>query len=190
MLCSLCPKPVPPALGPRARRCSTRRGSREEPGSGAGLDSSQCPLPAQVLFPAGSVVPEKVGSPPRPPASAAACALVPGRRIPSRGGVQRVPIAPRSRRPSPRSSGDPGCPYPPPTPKPPPREALASRGVAGDWEKRRGVHLAFHSFSADPPGSSTIRAWETLGQNETRVPRQPGRTIAIDRHGGSGRREE
>lgn len=68
MLCSLIPNPVPPALGPRARRCSVR-GSREEPDSGAGLDSSQCPLPAELLFPARSVFPpEREGTPPHLPA--------------------------------------------------------------------------------------------------------------------------
>lgn len=68
-MCSLSPNPVPQALGPRARRCSIRRCSREVPGSGAGLDSSECPLPAEVLFPARSVFPpERVGSPLRPPA--------------------------------------------------------------------------------------------------------------------------
>lgn len=73
---------------------------------------------------------------PVPPASAAACAergrpepAGPSReKIPSCGGILQIPIAPRSRRPSPRSSGDPGCPYPPPTPKAPLREALSPRG--------------------------------------------------------------
>lgn len=69
MLCSISPSPVPPALGPRARRCSIRRGSREEPGSGAGLDFCQCPLPAEVLFPARSVFPpERVDPAPHAPA--------------------------------------------------------------------------------------------------------------------------
>lgn len=62
--------------------------------------------------------------------------------------------------------------------------------MAGDPEKRRGVRLAPHSFAPDPPGNSTIGAREALGQNETRVPRHPGRTIAIDRHGEEGEREK